>query len=261
VIKLIQNFIRKKLYIIVLKKAAFVFPISGYLIDRLNDDLGLPYNKMLAIPECASSLFLDFQKNKKIQNSNDPNKIIYIGSLGKRRNIKFIIDAFKIVNNQYDNVELHLIGWGEREDDVPLLKEYVIKQKLDLVIKFTKKIAYREMPKILSQYDIGLSLIPPLDIYLLSTPTKCVEYLSLGLPVIANREIHDQRRLVELSNGGILTDYNVEDAAKSIISLLLDENLRNQCCKNGKTWIKNNRTFSKIAKNVFSKICGLETSC
>ncbi len=257
-IKKIHNFIRKRLYIIVLKNAALVFPISGYLINRLNSELGLPYNKMLAVPECASSLFLDYPKRKKNKNSNDTKKIVYIGSLGKRRNINFIIDTFRIVNKQYNNVELHLIGWGEREDDVPLLKKYVTKQKLASAIKFMNKIPYGEIPKVLSQFDIGLSFIPPIDIYLLSTPTKCVEYLSLGLPVIANKEIHDQRRLLELSNGGILTNYNIEDAAQGVVLLLIDENLRARCAENGSNWINNNRTFSEIAKSIFPKIRALQ---
>ena len=243
-----------------MRKADLVFPISENLIKRLNIELGLPKNKMIAVPECASSLFLDYKKSHKNKNANVTKKIIYIGSLGKRRKIDFLIDMFKTVNKQISNVELYLIGWGEREDDIPLLKEYVFRQKLVSAVKFLDKIPYREIPEVLSQFDIGLSLIPPLDIYLLSTPTKCVEYLSLGIPVIANREIHDQRRLIELSDGGILTDYNVEEAANAVLMMLLDENLRSRCGKNGRNWIKNNRTFSKIGKYVFSKIQTLQIS-
>lgn len=253
-----QNYIRKRLYLTVLKNASVVFPISEELMIILNSEFEVPINKMMAVPECASSLFLEQRKKSDVKVLNKPKKLVYIGSLGKRRKIDFIVDMFGIVKTQYNNIELYLIGWGERSNDIKLLNQYINKKKLESSIKFLNKIPYNKVPEELFKFDIGLSLIPPLGIYLISTPTKCIEYLSLGLPVVANSEIKDQKKLLDLSGGGILTKYDIHEAANSVMKLLLDEELRTKCGEQGYKWIKENRTFSNIATPIYFRLSNIK---
>lgn len=249
-LKKLQFSLQERIYKLILQKSDIVFPISSHLKTLLHQSLDLPYDKMIAVPEAASGFFLNYVSNQTQPFNNNPKKIVYAGSLGRKRNIEFIIDMFRLVVNQYDNVELLLLGWGERKNDVSLLKEYVKLKSLSDKVHFLGKVPYYQIPEILSKADIGLSPIPPLEEYLISTPTKCIECLSLKVPVVANYEIHDQKDVLLSSKGGILTKYDHADFAKSILTLLHSAKLRQECAISGYQWIKENRTFSKLAEAI-----------
>lgn len=254
ILKYLYIKLRKKLYEITLKQADIVFPISKYLSDKIRNEYLIPEKKILIVSECASNTFLNYSKSFKRDNKNNIKKIIYSGFIGKERNIEFIIDSMPIILNKHPNTQLDLLGWADIKYDIINLKEYIKKYNLTNYIKIIDKVPYNKVPNILSQYYIGVSPIPPIDIFLVSTPTKCIEYLSLGIPVVANEEIYDQKTLLESSNGGILTKYNVNDFALGIIVLLENEELHNKCSVNGYNWIVQNRSFKNVAVEINNKI-------
>lgn len=245
----------KKLYLKNLIQSDLLLPISENLRIELNKTFKIPLNKMMVVSESASTYFLSSSKGGcnlhkyNMLNANYMN-LIYVGSLGKKRKIEFIIDAFEIVTKEFQGVNLFILGWGETKQDIPELNKYILEKNLDSKIFFINRVSYYEIPEIVSQFDIGLSAIPPFGFYVFATPTKCIDYLSLKVPVVANKEIYDQKKLIEASNGGILTSYNELEYANGVLSLLKDENLRKKCAIKGYKWIKNNRTYKLVANKI-----------
>lgn len=246
--------LRKIFYRMILKQAHLVFPISTLLKQQLIKEINIPACRMFTIPECAGTIFLDYPKPKRVSRKKKI-QLVYVGSLGRTRNIPFIIDLFEIVHKKIKDCELVLIGWGHDKNDIPLLKQYAAARK-DIASKiiFHPKIPYHKIPEVISRYDIGLSFIPPTDRYIFATPTKCIEYMSLQIPVAANQEIPDQCHVVSASNGGILTEYNINKAAQGVLRLAEDAYLRKKCGENGYHWIKKNRTFELLAPAVVKKL-------
>ena len=52
--------------------------------------------------------------------------------------------------------------------------------------------------KYLNKSYLGISIIPPVDMYLQSLSTKIVEYLSCKLPIIVNNEIPFQKKIIKI---------------------------------------------------------------
>jgi len=86
-------------------------------------------------------------------------------------------------------------------------------------IVFIERLARSEIPKMLSQMDVGLSIIPPKDVYYEASPTKIAEYFGAGLAVIASYGIPMQEKFVEDSRGGILIQWGEESITRAILAL------------------------------------------
>jgi len=245
-IKLIRQRFRKLGYNFTFRNANIVFPISKYLCQRLIKEKNILSDKVFPLPECASEYFLKYKTNK----NSDSKKIIYHGGLAKSRKMDFLLRVFKIVLNSHPDAKLTLIGWAEKPTDITDLIEYSKKLGIKKSVEFLGKIPYNEIPKYASDANIGISPIVPIHLLLVSTPTKCIEYLSLGIPVVANKEIYDQKELLTKSGGGFAVKYDENEFADSIIWLLKHPEEAKEMGKKGRKWIKKNRTYELLAEKL-----------
>lgn len=85
------------------------------------------------------------------------------------------------------------------------------------VVQILGTVSRDKLPSIMSNMDVGMSLIPPKPVYYESSPTKVAEYLGAGLAVLANKGIPMQERFLEESGGGVLVEWSVESIADGII--------------------------------------------
>ena len=253
-VELLLRFIRHKFreigYKLILRHVDMVFPISRYMGERISKNENVPVDKIFPISECATEHFLNFKTDDKNEREN---KIIYTGTLGKQNKLDFLLRTFKLVLESHYDAKLLLVGWGERKGDVQDLINYAKKLGIEKNVEFTGKQSYHKMPAYISKAVIGVSPIPPLPYFLVSTPTKCVEYLSLGIPAVANKEIYDHKEILTKSGGGFAVNYDEIEFADSIIWLLKHPEEAKEMGKRGREWIKENRTYEKMAKNLEQK--------
>jgi len=207
----------------------------------------LDNKKLLPVSESANFNFLDFSDKKQFKAS----KIVYVGDMSKYREPKFILEVFSIVLDECKNVDLLFIGGSKSE--ISLLKELSIKIGLRDKVNFAGFQPYKKIPELLFECDIGVSSIPPIDIYFDSTPTKLMEYMAMGMPVVANEEINDHKKVLERSGGGQLVTYTPKSFASAIIWLLKNPDMAKTIGNNGKRWIRQNRTYRHVSKIIEAK--------
>jgi glycosyltransferase involved in cell wall biosynthesis len=224
-------------------------PISVYFKEVLQKELGTSPDKYLPVSESASSFFLNYPTNVN-QSVLLKKRFIYVGEMSKQRQLNTILDAFDVVFKKYYNIELVMIGWGISDRDVMNLKEYAAQLPSGGSIVFMEKINYEDIPKIVTTCIAGLSPIPPIDIYLISTPTKCIEYVSLGVPVIANREIYDQNEFVTQSEGGLLVNYSAIEFAEAMTYMIEHTEKVKTMGENGRKWLNQHRSFHLLSETI-----------
>jgi hypothetical protein len=83
-------------------------------------------------------------------------------------------------------------------------------------ISLLRAVPRSEIPQLLANSDVGLSLIPPKPVYVESSPTKLAEYFSAGLLVLASKGIPMQEEYVTKSHAGVLVDWSVLEMVKGI---------------------------------------------
>ena len=161
---------------------------------------------------------IDLNKFKpKKRKSSDVVKIGYLGGLDGRKNVGVVVDAFKQIVKDYDNVELHLGGTGRN----------------------FSKFKSMNVPRMELHGSIPLNKAPDflnsLDAFVFPTLGEgfglpVCEAMACGVPVIASN-VTTMPELVK--DAGILTNPTVKGLVKSMSKMIENKNLRKKLGKRG----------------------------
>jgi glycosyltransferase involved in cell wall biosynthesis len=83
-------------------------------------------------------------------------------------------------------------------------------------------------------------------IYLVSSPSKTVESLAAGRPVVATT-IPDQQTVVGESGGGLIAPYRPDAFADAVSALLSDPQRRGAMGAAGRNWVREHRSYEGLA--------------
>jgi glycosyltransferase involved in cell wall biosynthesis len=105
--------------------------------------------------------------------------------------------------------------------------------------------------------DICLSPFFPSPVLCSTSPTKLVEYLALGCPVVAN-DHPEQRLILRESRAGVCVPWGAAYFARAVCWLMTrTPEERVAMGTRGRAWVEKNRTYSRIAddvENAFTRI-------
>jgi len=237
----------------ILHRADLIFPISKWMKEELVKQ-GIPDSKMMPLPLGVNpELFSQNEDGMKIREKydlNDEQVILYIGTMDKLRQLDIIIRAFSKVRGHRENVKLLMVGDG---NDKLNLEDLASKLGLQDDVIFTGQVPYFDVPDYIAAADICLCPVPPLYIYKVSSPTKLFEYMVMAKPVVANKEIPEQKEVIKESGGGILAKFEEESFAEGIIKLLDNPDEAKEMGKRGHEWVVKNRSYEDMARQVEKK--------
>lgn len=145
-----------------------------------------------------------------------PRTVLYFGAMAPQRKVSDLLDAFARVLQQVPDAHLLMVG-NEQGSGLP---EYAHQLGIAHAITFTGGVPRSEINRYIRAACCSVSFINPLPIYLTSSPTKALESLAMGVPVVGNDEIPFQRDLLNNSGGGYAIPYDITALAEAIVHLL-----------------------------------------
>jgi len=248
----IISFIEKTLRMYLLKKADLVLPISEEL-GKYYIKKGIKRSKMYVLDEGV-----DLERFSNIESNIISNKyalnnykvFIYLGALDNARGLNMIIKAFSEVRT-ISKSKLLIVGDGPDRLNLQKLSENL--EISDDVI-FTGFVDHDKIPNYIGSSDFGISLIQPLEIYKVSGPIKIIEYMAMRKPVIANKEIVEQNKIVKESKGGILINYNKDELVYAMMEMVNNPESTDEMGKNAYDWIVKNRSYDVLSSAFANRI-------
>ena len=238
------------LYKSILFYASIIQPISKYMGNYLIKEANIDKAKIFPLP--ISSTIQEINNISSKELSSRP-IIVYSGSIGMERDIDFIFELFQSLSKKIKNINFRIIGIvvksTNKENLMKNLEKFQIKDSTEIFLNMSPS----QVPSYLSSCDIGISPINPIEKYIVSTPTKTIEYLSNGLPVVCNNEILDQEHIINNSKGGFAVPYSVNAFQEAIISLISNKTLYSKMSEEGKNWILNNRTYDSLSEPLIER--------
>lgn len=110
-------------------------------------------------------------------NNNVPRKLIYTGTVDRLRETDLVVEALSELKEDF------VLDIYTQSDNEITRK---IKNSRDKRINIYPALPRNELFRKMTDYDIGIGLIPENRLYRVSSPTKTLEYYSLGLPALVN---------------------------------------------------------------------------
>jgi glycosyltransferase involved in cell wall biosynthesis len=250
------------LYRLLLPAADHIFVQSEQMRTDIGGE-GIPTNKMTIVPMgvnaemCSSAEPL---QDREVIAAGVPS-ILYLGTLNKVRRLDFLIRAFARVRTSVPAARLYIVGRGDDRDDELFLEAEVSRLKLQSSVVFVGHLSQAEAFRFVREADACVSPFYPTPILRSTSPTKLVEYMAMGKPVVAN-DHPEQKRVIEESGAGYCVPYEEQSFAEAIVKLLKDPEAARSMGQRGRRYVLEHRAYGTIATAVEKQLFDIvESRC
>lgn len=178
--------------------------------------------------------------------------VVYLGTLVRVRRMDFLIRAFAVTKMRVPDAVLYLVGGGEDDTDIEVLKAEVSRLGLDDAVIFTGFMPMKDAWDFVRKADVCVSPFYPTPILNSTSPTKLVEYMAMGKPVVAN-DHPEQSLVIRESGAGICVPYDEERFGEAIANLLEDRAAAIRMGVDGRKYVEKNRSYEVIADRLQEK--------
>lgn len=185
--------------------------------------------------------------------------IVYVGTLIRVRKIDFLVRVLDLVRNERPEARLYLVGWGEDSEDIEVIEQQAQALGLRDMVHITGFLSQSEAFGYVLGATVCVSPFYPTPILNSTSPTKIVEYMALGKPVVAN-DHPEQKVVIEESGGGICVPYNECAFSEAILTILGDTEKAEQMGTKGRNYVFQKRSYQKIADMVEAQYINLVSS-
>ncbi|WP_324778860.1 glycosyltransferase family 4 protein [Thiobacillus sedimenti] len=238
------------LYRFVMAVADHVFVQSEQMLRDVAR-YGVPVAKMTPVPMGVPPHLLDWvatHAGEGVQSG----KVVYVGTLARVRRMDQIIEAFRLVRQRNARAHLFMVGAGDSPAERAELEALTQRLGLTDAVTFTGFVPMEEAWRHAASAEVCVSPIYPSPVLNAGSPTKLVEYMALGRPLVAN-DHPEQAAILAESGAGLCVPWGVESFADAICELLENPEKARAMGSRGPAWVAANRTYDKLAAQVHAR--------
>lgn len=236
-----------------------ILPLSDHVFvqsQRMKEDVcghGIDVGKVTPVPMGIALQDLGQFRSAEGPREDRPDGdlvLAYLGTLNPQRHLEMLVDMLGIVRDRGIAAQLVFIGGGDHPQDAERLLRRARELGLGRSVEVTGLLPRDEALRRVCAADICLSPFYPTPILLSTSPTKLVEYLAVGLPVIAN-DHPEQKRVLKECRAGLCVPWGARHFARAVVWFARrDRAVRGSMGERGRQWVLQNRTYPRIAEAV-----------
>ena len=241
---------RVAIYCFVLPGARHVFVQSDAMADWLAAK-GFDRSTMTAVPMGVDAALFDRAAVDPVDDPRLDNRrvVLYLGRIARARRSDFLLDVAEQLREKNPDVLLVIAGDAPSDDEMAWMRREIASRGLDDHVLLTGWLPQRTALGYAVRAEVGLSPIPRGTLYDVSSPTKLVEYLALGIPSVAN-DIPDQKLVIDESGAGLCVPMEPAPFAYAVLQLLNDGALAAEFALRGPPYVTSHRTYDILGNNV-----------
>jgi glycosyltransferase involved in cell wall biosynthesis len=176
-----------------------------------------------------------------------PVTVGYLGTLARERRLAILVDTIAELRRRGVAACLLIVGDGETKEDRRAIELRAAELGVRDMVRITGFLPRGEALELLKCADVCISPIYRSATFDGASPTKLVEYLALGLPVVANSH-PDQTLVVRESRGGLCVPWGARHFARAVYWLISQgDERRFSMGRQGRAWVEKNRSYAGIA--------------
>lgn len=246
------------LYSLVLPRCQHIFVQS----NQMRDDVaarGVPLDRMTPVP---MGVDLETAVPGRIDPVDDSTLsgrrvIVYLGTLHQSRRIEMLFDMIVRISSKIPDALLLILGDIEDSRHRDWLRQECVLRGAESLVYWRGWMPMDIAWQYLRRAELGLSPFPRSFELDSCSPTKVIEYLAFGLPVVANSQ-PDQERVIKESGAGFCVDWSPEAFADAVVELLQDPGRRAKMALAGTAYVAQQRSYERISSDVAERYRALE---
>jgi glycosyltransferase involved in cell wall biosynthesis len=173
-------------------------------------------------------------------------KVVYAGLVAKREHVDLFAKSIPIVLKKNAGVQFYITDKGEAIQELKHLSK-----TLKIRPHFFWFEDYTSANRFLSSCDIGVLPSSPDIARVMGTPAKLFNYLSMGLPIVAN-DVGGWSEIIEREEVGVIAKDDPKDFAEKILYLLENPLVAQKYALNGLNLIRSKYNWDLSAKILLS---------
>ncbi|OON63806.1 hypothetical protein B0920_10780 [Massilia sp. KIM] len=238
------------IYRLVLPGARHIFVQSEAMADWLAAK-GFERARMTAVPMGVDAELFDRARIEPVQDPRLDGRrvVLYLGRIAQARRSDFLLDMVELLKPDVPDVLLVLAGDAASNDEMDWMRAEIARRGLDSHVLLTGWLPQRTALGYAVRAEVGLSPIPRGALFDVSSPTKLVEYLALGIPSVAN-DIPDQALVIAQSGAGLCAPMEPAPFARAVRRLLDDRALAAEFAERGPAYVRSHRTYAILGRIV-----------
>lgn len=175
--------------------------------------------------------------------------IVFVGTLPTFSGLDNFLKVLPTIQAK-TNAKFMIVGDGIQRSK---LERIIKKNNLDVII--TGYQPYADIPKFINLADICVNTFPILPMTNDIFPTKVIQYLACGKPVVSTK-LAGIKALIKDGSDGVLYSTNFTDMAGNIIFLLENPTALKLIGNNGLRYVKQNHDYGNIIRELESILHG-----
>ena len=211
---------------------------------------GVPGDKMEIV---TNGVDLELFKGATERERDDPFRIAYIGTLGFAHGLQTLLDAAVSMRESGLEVEVLLVGEGAERDR---LEARIHNDRLTNV-RLVGQLPRSEIPGVLDSVDVGIVLLKKADNFTTVIPTKMLEFMAAGKPVVLGVDGQARTILEEAGAGFFVEPENHEELVSAVVRLLHQPDRGRAMGRRGRDYIEKNLTRQRTADDYLVVLSGL----
>nr|WP_321278095.1 glycosyltransferase [uncultured Vibrio sp.] len=226
------SFFKKIVYRFILKYTLLHFDkivtVSEAMNDYLNKIVTISKDKLITIPNLPNGSFLDnvikanenrLKLRSELGLCKGKKYICYCGNTQGWQKVDYLLEIFSIISEIYDNIDLIILT---RDSDVfnNKLINFGVNPKRVVV----KSVDNDVVPKYLVTSDLLYLIRDENSVNYVACPTKAIEYLVSGTPIVLSSNLGDISSIVKRDNKGIVLNQT-ELSNKTVVAKRLGKYL------------------------------------
>lgn len=243
-------FFRFLLYRVILRGAHHVL-VQSEQMKRDVMAMGLPADKLTAVPMGVDLGSIPYQETIAGKPAMDgrPKTLLYLGTLIKVRHLDFLIRVVAMARREIPDIRLVFVGDGDDPSDRALLEAEAARCRVTDAVEFTGFLPMDAAWRIVATADVCVSPFYPTPILNSTSPTKLIEYMAMGKPVVAN-DHPEQRQVISESNAGLCVAWDESEFAAAAVRLLRNPEMAAAMGRRGRQYVERYRDYRSIAAMV-----------
>jgi glycosyltransferase involved in cell wall biosynthesis len=182
---------------------------------------------------------------------NQPVELVYAGTISRSRGTFDLVEALRLLQaTRNGGARLHLMGPENDETEARALRARIRASGVETACMLYGSRPYPEVFRLLGSCHVGLAVLQDTGNYRGSLPTKLLEYMLVGLPVIASDFPVNRTYVSEPGTRLLVEPGRPEAIAEAVSTLVSDPELFGRMSRRGYSLVRHRFSWELEAKRL-----------